>query len=158
MNRPREFHPDQLVQLSDEVNRIAGALARMSTHAHVEPQQTRRATVSEVSAEKVRAVIRARRARTRYFSDELFADPAWDMLLELFRAELAQQRTAISNLCIASAVPATTALRWINTMVQSGLLYRRNDPVDGRRIFVELTPETHDALRRYFAEIAEVGI
>lgn len=148
---------ERLLQLSNEVSRIAGTLARLSTEPTLANQGTQPGTtVPEVSADKVMTVIRARRLRTRYFPDELFADPAWDMMLELFRAELAQQRVAVSSLCLAAAVPATTALRWINTLVQKGMLNRRADPRDGRRVFVELAPETHDAMRRYFAEITHV--
>jgi len=47
--------------------------------------------------------------RARYFRDELFADPAWDMLLDLLQAEIAQLRVPVSSLCIAASVPATTA-------------------------------------------------
>ena len=82
----------------------------------------RLATFPPVSAETVRAVIRARRLRARYFPEELFADPAWDMLLDLLQAEIAQLRVPVSSLCIAAAVPATTALRWLKTMVQRGHL------------------------------------
>ena len=105
----------------------------------------------------IRAVIRARRLRTRYFPEELFADPAWDMLLDLLQAEIAHLRVPVSSLCIAAAVPATTALRWLKTMVQQGLFIRRADPHDGRRVFVELAPQTSNALRRYFAEVGKVG-
>jgi len=52
-------------------------------------------------------------------------------------------------------VPATTALRWLNTMVQQGIFLRRADPHDGRRVFVELAPESSHALRRYFAEVGQ---
>ena len=107
----------------------------------------------EISAETVRTVIRARRLRARFFSEELFADPAWDMLLDLLQAEIAQLRVPVSSLCIAAAVPATTALRWLKTMVSNGLFVRRADPHDGRRVFVELSPDASRALRRYFAEI-----
>jgi hypothetical protein len=31
------------------------------------------------------------------------------------------------------------------------------DPHDGRRVFVELAPETSAALRRYFAELGKVA-
>src|SRR3712207_8321753 len=55
-----------------------------------------------VSAETVRGVIRARRLRSRYFEDGLFADPAWDMLLDLLQAEIAQLRVPVSSLCIRS--------------------------------------------------------
>jgi DNA-binding MarR family transcriptional regulator len=53
-------------------------------------------------------------------------------------------------------VPATTALRWLKSMVQEKLFVRRADPHDGHRVFVELAPETSIALRRYFAELGPV--
>jgi DNA-binding MarR family transcriptional regulator len=79
------------------------------------------------------------------------------MLLDLLQAEIAQLRVPVSSLCIAAAVPATTALRWLKTLVQQGLFVRRADPHDGRRVFVELAPATSQALRRYFAEVGRVA-
>ena len=147
----------RLRQLSDEMGRIAATLARLSTgpgSPAVKPSEAR-VPAPEVEAETVRAVIRARRQRSRFFSEELFADPAWDMLLDLLQAEISQLRVPVSSLCIAAAVPATTALRWIKTMTEQGLFVRRADPHDGRRVFVELAPAASDALRRYFAEVGK---
>ena len=148
----------RLRQLSDEVSRIAATLSRLSSgpaaiSAIVEPVQS--SDLPEVSADTVRTVIRARRLRARYFAEDLFADPAWDMLLDLLQAEIAHLRVPVSSLCIAAAVPATTALRWLKTMVAQGLFVRRADPHDGRRVFVELAPDASRALRRYFAEVGK---
>jgi len=160
INRLSDMATDQsaerLRQLSDEVNRIAATLARLSAGPAAaarkfEPLQSNEAP--EVAADTVRAVIRARRLRTRFFPEHLFADPAWDMLLDLLQAELAQLRVPVSSLCIAAAVPATTALRWLKTMVTEGIFLRRADPHDGRRVFVELAPDASRTLRRYFAEL-----
>jgi DNA-binding MarR family transcriptional regulator len=145
---------ESLLHLSEEVSRIAGALAQLSTDPSLASDEGARAKpVPPVSLETVTSVIRARRLRTRYFSDDLFADPAWDILLDLLRAEATQMRVSVSSLCLAAAVPATTALRWLKSMEQLGLILRRADPHDGRRIFVELAPETSLALNRYFAEL-----
>ncbi|MFL6722249.1 MAG: MarR family transcriptional regulator [Sphingomonas sp.] len=152
---------ERLRQLSEEVSRIASTLARLSTGPGAPPRALEPAPAGEVaspSAEVVRAVIRARRLRARYFTEELFADPAWDMLLDLLQAEIAQLRVPVSSLCIAAAVPATTALRWLKTMVSEGIFVRRADPHDGRRVFVELAPEASHALRRYFAEVGQVAV
>lgn len=151
----------RLRQLSDEVSRIASTLARLSSGPQaqsrlVEPAQA--AEVPDVSAQTVRAVIRARRLRARYFPEDLFADPAWDMLLDLLQAESSHLRVPVSSLCIAAAVPPTTALRWLKTMVQERLFVRRADPHDGRRVFVELAPDASLALRRYFAEVSQIGV
>jgi DNA-binding MarR family transcriptional regulator len=149
----------RLRQLSDEVSRIAATLARLSTGPTTTPVPVEAAPGGDLpplSAETVRSVIRARRLRARYFSEELFADPAWDMLLDLLQAEIAHLRVPVSSLCIAAAVPATTALRWLKTMVSQGIFIRRADPHDGRRVFVELAADASGALRRYFAEVGNI--
>jgi hypothetical protein len=152
----------RLKQLSDEVGRIAATLARLSTGPDSTVKSTERPAatggdVPPVSGEVVRNVIRARRVRSRFFDEELFADPAWDMLLDLLQAEIAQHRVPVSSLCIAAAVPATTALRWIKTMTDNGLFKRRADPHDGRRVFIELAPDTSLSMRRYFAEVGALA-
>ena len=148
----------RLRQLSDEVARIAATLARLSAGPEatsVKPLPAKIGDAPAIDPETIRAIIRARRLRARYFDAELFADPAWDMLLDLVQAEIDQLRVPVSSLCIAAAVPATTALRWIKTMTDSGLFVRRADPHDGRRVFVEMAPDTSLAMRRYFAEIGQ---
>ena len=84
--------------------------------------------------------------RDRFLPGDLFADPAWDMLLDLIAARLERTRVAVSSLCIAAAVPPTTALRWIKTMTDAGLLVRAADPFDQRRVFIELSDETATAM------------
>jgi hypothetical protein len=98
--------------LSEEVSRIASTLARLSTGPGAQVRALEPLPAGDVpplSADTVRLVIRARRLRARYFREELFADPAWDMLLDLLQAEIAQLRVPVSSLCIAASVPATTA-------------------------------------------------
>jgi DNA-binding MarR family transcriptional regulator len=153
----------RLKQLSDEVGRIAATLARLSTGPEpamktIERPADPTGEIPSASGEAVRNVIRARRLRARFFDEELFADPAWDMLLDLLQAEIAQHRVPVSSLCIAAAVPATTALRWIKTMTDNGLFQRRADPHDGRRVFIELSPGASLAMRRYFAEIGSHAV
>jgi DNA-binding MarR family transcriptional regulator len=63
-----------------------------------------------------------------------------------------------SHRCIAAAVPATTALRWLKTLVSQGPFDRRPDPHDGRRVYVELAQDSSQALRRYFAEIGQLAV
>jgi hypothetical protein len=101
----------------------------------------------------VRRIIRQRQLRARFFPAELFADPAWDMLLDLTAARVEHTRVSVTSLCIASGVPPTTALRWISQMTAAGLLERVDDETDRRRAFIGLTDHAADAMARYFAEI-----
>ena len=147
----------RLRQLSEEVSRIASTLARLlSTGGPVAPTIGTPAPATgdlpQVSADGVRAIIRARRLRSKFLPEDLFADPAWDMLLDLLQAEIVQHRVPVSSLCIAAAVPATTALRWLKAMTDRGLLNRRADPHDGRRVFIEMAPATSRSLRQFFSE------
>jgi len=98
----------------------------------------------------VRKIIRQRQLRARYFDAELFADPAWDILLDLTAARAEHSRVSVTSLCIASGVPPTTALRWISQMVESGQLERVEDEADKRRAFIALSDDTADAMARYF--------
>jgi len=105
---------------------------------------------------RVRSVIRARAQRLRFFDTGLFADPAWDILLELYARELAQQRISVSKLCYASNVPPTTALRWIQSLERQGLLCREDDPTDGRRTWIELMPVASQKMAAYFEEFGDL--
>jgi hypothetical protein len=104
-------------------------------------------------ARTIRRIIRNRHARTRFFDGALFADPAWDILLDLTAARIESVRVSVTSLCIASGVPPTTALRWIGQMIQAGLLHRNEDDADRRRAFIALTDRAADMMARYFAEV-----
>lgn len=103
----------------------------------------------------VRRVIRQRQARRQFFDAELFADPAWDILLDLTAARAEHTRVSVTSLCIASGVPPTTALRWIVQMTEAGLLERIEDDSDRRRAFIRLSDKAADAMARYFAELGK---
>lgn len=149
---------NRLVQISEEIGRIARTLATLAENA---PRQQRlepadfalpppmTADVASAAGARVRALIRARRTRDQFFRSELFADPAWDMLLDLMAARLEHKRVSVSSLCIAAAVPATTALRWIKSMTDEGMFVRRADNNDGRRIFIELSDRAAGAMSAY---------
>ena len=101
----------------------------------------------------VRRIIRQRQLRARFFDADLFADPAWDILLDLTAARAEHTRVSVTSLCIAAGVPPTTALRWIGQMTEAGLLQRVNDDADRRRAFIALSDPAADAMARYFAEL-----
>lgn len=101
----------------------------------------------------IRAMLKMRRNRDKFFDCELFADPAWDMLLELYAARLGQQKISVGSLCSAAAVPGTTALRWITMLETRGLIERKADPMDGRRFHLSLSDAGLDRMARYFSTV-----
>jgi len=93
-----------------------------------------------------------RRRRSKIFgSDDLFGEPAWDILLDLFIAAKERRRVSVTSACIGSAVPSTTALRWITILERQDLLVREADPGDARRVYVKLSTRGYDAMLEYFA-------
>lgn len=103
----------------------------------------------------VRQIISQRQARRRFFDSELFSDPAWDMLLDLTAARGEGKPVSITSLCIASGVPATTALRWIKQMMECGLFERTEDASDKRRAFIGLSDKGAQAMAGYFHEFRQ---
>jgi hypothetical protein len=78
---------------------------------------------------------------------DLFHDPAWDILLDLFIAAETDAQISESSACIASGVPPTTALRAIGIMEQRGIIRAGNDPFDARRRFVSLSDVMRQQMR-----------
>ncbi|MEZ5710805.1 MAG: MarR family transcriptional regulator [Blastomonas sp.] len=164
---------DDLHALSEDIARIAERLKRIAGQERepdesglaenamtfrvesAEEQYLAQAGQEPVRAVDVRGVIAMRQMRERYFDATLFADPAWDILLDLFAARLEGQPVSVSSLCIAAAVPPTTALRWIRVMTQQGLLSRHADRQDGRRSFIELDDMAYRRLHDYFLAVRE---
>jgi hypothetical protein len=87
----------------------------------------------------VRSILRVRAVRGKHFGGGIFADPAWNILLDAYGSELEEKKMSVSDACIASQSPYTTALRWLRGLEDRGLLVRFDDTTDRRRSFVKLT-------------------
>jgi hypothetical protein len=172
-DRDQEVEFRSLHRISDELAEFARTLARMadselkdtikdkSISFRAAPFGGFQGFPSEIpvandaaAKPSLREIIKLRRLRERFFPPDLFADPAWDILLDLKAAAQEGQRVSVSSLCIAAAVPPTTALRWISAMTESGMVLRRQDPADARRVFIELSAETSAKMDDYFAAIS----
>lgn len=125
---------DRIEQLKRDAERVAAMVTELMA---TRPEEAAR----PITAARIRARIKARRLRERFFPADLFADPAWDMLLDLSAARLEDRPVSVSSLCIAASVPTTTALRWIKRMCDEGMLLRAADPNDARRAFISLAPQ-----------------
>lgn len=135
------FAAQRLVELTAELGRLAGEIA--DTEA-APPTPT-------IDSEFVRDLIRQRQRRSAEFGADLFADPVWDMMLDLLAARLDGRAVRTSSLCIAAGVPSTTALRWIRELAERGLFVRVPDPQDGRGVLIELSDDAAERLLDHLA-------
>lgn len=137
-----------------DVSRLARELVVIASHvANLSHKGTN--PIFSSTRELLGEIRKTRKLRTRFFADELFADPAWDILLELKHAENEQFRVSISKLCAAAAVPATTALRWIANLVDKGMLIRNDDRLDHRITYISLHPTTSKAMEEFLQIVVE---
>lgn len=130
------------------VKRLIAALSHDDGRRAADPRNKR--SIDNIShAEFVRLILSQRRRRDELFGADHFGDPAWNILLDLYGAHLKRRKVPVSALCMASEVPPTTALRWISALVDAGLIIRRPDRADRRRIHVELAPSAIPRMSTY---------
>jgi DNA-binding MarR family transcriptional regulator len=103
-----------------------------------------------------RALLRARSRRPELLGVDLFRDPAWDLLLDLY-ANGGEEGMMISSLCHAACVPPTTALRYVHKLVEAGNLVCEDHPHDQRRTIVRLGPQMAGRIEQVLA-IVKTGV
>lgn len=133
----------------EQLARLVAALEGKRDSSDADPGERDIATT-------LRSIIGSRSMRSRFFPTEMFADPAWDILLDLTRAELEKQHVSVSSVCIAASVPMSTALRWVRQMTEAGLLRRWTDPKDRRRDLIALTEGTAANMKEYLTAVHAV--
>jgi DNA-binding MarR family transcriptional regulator len=142
-----------LLKQAEALQAQAAELAEIISRADNDPGTV--LMTGKGTAALAKGIIRARTQRSKFLPPSLFAEPAWDILLELYSAELAQQRMTVTQVCAAAKVPATTALRWLGTLETSQLVVRHTDPLDARRSFVSLTESGVQAMENFFQSIKD---
>lgn len=108
----------------------------------LDPIQRKRAALRELKA--------VRKDRAAHFPTELFSDPCWEMLLDLYDARLAGAEVTVTSLGAASGVPLTTALRRMEALQSHDLIRRMEDVADKRRMIVQLTEQGLRAVENFF--------
>jgi len=124
------------------------SLGRRATHSD-------HAQLRQLNAQLAREIYAARRQRSTIFGNpELFGEPAWDILLDLYIAYVEDKPVSVSSACIGSAAPPTTGLRWLGVLAEQDLILREHDPEDQRRVLVRLTELGLASMDEYFASVA----
>lgn len=100
-----------------------------------------------LTEDHIRSVLLVRRARNDILGKNLFSDPAWDILLELYSAKLGGRKMSLEDLARAIETPQSTTKRWIAALEKYALVQSRIDPATNLRR-ISLTQEAADKIRR----------
>jgi hypothetical protein len=141
-------------RLIEDFPRLAAALTSIEARVVALHEQTAPVvSIQSTPLQRAKVYYRKRRSRERIFGrSDMFADPAWDILIDLFIAYEEGRGISISSACIASAVPTTTALRWLKLLEEEGHISRTMDPSDARRVNLYLSEATATKVRQFFSD------
>ena len=148
----------QLVSLNprdlEDLRRLIAKLDPAARRSLIGP-----ATVTPVRADndgdpllkRARTILENRRKRDAIFGAQMFSEPAWEILLTLYADQPGRRHTQ-STVIDASGTSKTTALRWIDYLLDQDLVRREDHPTDKRQKFVSLSGKGRELLELYLSE------
>lgn len=136
------------VQGAPTLAQHSGADALASASLYTSDLKIRRRRYAKMAKDAY--AVRRRRGAI-FASDDIFGEPAWDILLDLYVAHAEGKPVSVSSACIGSAAPPTTGLRWLGVLAEQELVLRQHDPEDQRRVLVCLTEKGLTAMDEYFS-------
>lgn len=156
LQRERATHhvPDEINALAQQAQALAATLKGWAqSQSQPKPKGTPLANPAEFA---LHGMDRLRRLRRTVPPLSELDDVAWDLLLELMRAEKNGQQLSVSSLSISiDHVSSTTALRRIQELVKAGRIVRVPDPSDARRDFVTLADDCRAVLEQYVDQVGK---
>ncbi len=137
---------EQFIVVDLPIRLTAAELARLTAAsgkttagtAHRSPFSTYDSQVA-AARDKAVGILEIRKRRETVFGYDLFGEPAWDLMLDLFIQHVDRQKTSSTSAAIAARVPPTTALRYLNSLVRKGLVVRHASDHDLRVQYVALS-------------------
>lgn len=156
---------DHIVVTSSQSRRIFQTVSKTDSKRRSNAHRLKEGAASHVNRvdiadrkilENAKLTVRRRILRRQLMgSPDLFGEPAWDMLIDLFIHECEGRSISASSLCTTTALSVSSAGRVLHKLCDAEIAYRTGDPNDGRRQFVRLAPDIFHIVRAYFAEGAE---
>ena len=150
---------DHIGRLAEELQTLKSLLIRDS---EVAPLPDNSANLGEsqqkqsLTKERLLSLIRSNEVKKKYFTDDFFNDPAWNMLLDLMQNHLENKEVTASSLYFSSNSPIATASRRLSEMEKARLVTKRQDAGDKRRQIVEITAYAYQKIEDYFRTINQL--
>jgi DNA-binding MarR family transcriptional regulator len=138
-----------MLSIEELVQQVPGGTQlHLNSSRQAEPEAPSEQAVARANAAHI---VTMRKLRERAFGADLFSDPAWAILLELYLAFTDNCDVSVGNACLASALPLTSALRLCQQLQERNILVRQRDPHDRRRVLLRLSDAAFEALTHILA-------
>ena len=102
--------------------------------------------------EIARSLYAQRRARDAAFGVELFGEPAWDLLLDLFIAHAQDRPVSLISMCVAASVPLSSGQYWLARLEREGLVELLHADCGMGLTLVALSETASDRMTRFLEE------
>lgn len=103
-----------------------------------------------------RRIYQERRIRSEHFADnEVFGEPAWDILLYLFQGHSRGRGVKIQDVSWEAGLPATSALRWFELLESKGLVFAYRDEEHLDQIYLRLSRKGLLEMASYLDRVAQ---
>lgn len=96
--------------------------------------------------------LQGRKRRNSLIRHDLFAEPAWDMMLLLYIAHHQHRAVEVDRLCAATSTAATTALRWVGQLFDCDLAVRLPPERSDGDARIALSPVGVEEMERYLRD------
>lgn len=143
MKRKHSITSDEIRELAERLLELANSNAYTKVgkpKKHRYPNSIREMELIELQLyDSAKNHYIERRKRQKYIPQELLGEPVWDILLDLFIHRVEKKHISVTSACIASQAPPTTALRYINELVERNIISRSYSKSDRRISYLELS-------------------
>lgn len=137
--------------LAEAIGNIQSAINQLGIEP---PNEALYRSAALTKIEVIRRMRRFTQMRDRQFGPDLFSDTGWHILLDLYYNRLRHRNMTVTDACMASGASYSTGLRWINLLIDRGLVRRDPDPRDARVSFVRLSANGIAAMDSLFSDYA----
>lgn len=110
---------------------------------------------SRIEPRALKLLISNYRNRYRYLGLHYCGEPCWDLLLELLLAHVEERLMPSSSVGLSPGIALSTAHRWIDRLVDAGLVERQADDRDARRVLLRLKEDAALKLEQLVVEILQ---
>ncbi|WP_188065338.1 ArsR family transcriptional regulator [Sphingobium sp. KCTC 72723] len=144
--------PDRAVPSQEAIDLVV-ALQRCLTNVHARADDA--AVLNGEGGCQLATLVRyieSRRVRSVLLGQNLFADPAWDILLMLYQADLEERALTLEQLSETLRLSMSVTVGQIGVMERRGLVEEhQTSPNSRRRRAIRLSPLAVDSMSSWFS-------